>query len=114
MKEFIDGILDRFKKQEKSILYEPISAPKTQSQEHEMIMRDYDMVIKQNPSFVYAYFNRGNMRCNLRDFRAAIADYDEAIKHAKDLAAGAVLILATMSVVVGLLIFIPKFIALWS
>ena len=41
-------------------------------------------------------------------------DYDEAIKHAKDLAAGAVLILATMSVVVGLLIFIPKFIALWS
>ena len=41
-------------------------------------------------------------------------DYDEAIKHAKDLAVGAVLILATMSVVVGLLIFIPKFIALWS
>lgn len=40
--------------------------------------------------------------------------YDEAIKHAKDLAAGAVLILAVMSVVVGLLIFIPKFIALWS
>ena len=35
VKEFIDGILDRFKKQEKSILYEPISAPKTQSQEHE-------------------------------------------------------------------------------
>lgn len=41
-------------------------------------------------------------------------DYDEAIKHAKDLAAGAVLILAVMSVIVGLLIFIPKFIALWS
>lgn len=40
--------------------------------------------------------------------------YDEAIKHAKDLAAGAVLILAVMSVIVGLLIFIPKFIALWS
>ena len=53
---------------------------KQQSQEHEMIMRDYDMVIKQNPNFVYAYFNRGNMRCNLRDFRAAIADYDEAIR----------------------------------
>ena len=35
VKEFIDGILDRFKKQEKSILYEPISALKTQSQEHE-------------------------------------------------------------------------------
>lgn len=34
VKEFIDGILERFKKQEKSILYEPIPAPKTQSQEH--------------------------------------------------------------------------------
>ena len=27
--------------------------------EHEMITRDYDMVIKLNPGFVYAYFNRG-------------------------------------------------------
>lgn len=35
VKEFIDGILERFKKQEKSILYEPIPAPKTQSQERE-------------------------------------------------------------------------------
>lgn len=33
VKEFIDGILERFKKQEQSILYEPIFAPKTQSQE---------------------------------------------------------------------------------
>lgn len=41
-------------------------------------------------------------------------DYDEAIKHAKDLAAGAVLIVAIMSVVVGLLIFVPKIITLWS
>lgn len=33
VKEFIDGILERFKKQEKSIEYEPISAPKTHTQE---------------------------------------------------------------------------------
>lgn len=33
VKEFIDGILEKFKKQEKSILYEPIPAPKTQPQE---------------------------------------------------------------------------------
>ncbi len=48
--------------------------------EHEMIMRDYDMVIKLNPEFVYAYFNRGNLRCAQRDFRAAIQDYTEAIQ----------------------------------
>lgn len=33
VKEFIDGILKRFKKQEKSIEYEPISASKTHTQE---------------------------------------------------------------------------------
>ena len=33
VKEFIDGILERFKKQEKSIEYEPISTPKTHTQE---------------------------------------------------------------------------------
>ena len=33
VKEFIDGILKRFKKQEKSIEYKPISAPKTHTQE---------------------------------------------------------------------------------
>ena len=32
-KEFIDGILERFKKQEKSIEYEPIPAPKVHTQE---------------------------------------------------------------------------------
>lgn len=33
VKEFIDGILERFKKQEKSIEYEPIPAPKAHTQE---------------------------------------------------------------------------------
>ena len=50
-----------------------------QTYEHEMIVRDYDMVIRLNPDFIYAYFNRGNLRCAQHDFRAAIIDYDEAI-----------------------------------
>jgi SMC interacting uncharacterized protein involved in chromosome segregation len=33
VKEFIDGILERFKKQEKKIEYKPIPAPKTNTQE---------------------------------------------------------------------------------
>lgn len=41
VKEFIDGILERFKKQEKSILYEPIPAPKIQSQKREKRFRNY-------------------------------------------------------------------------
>ncbi|MDR1745821.1 MAG: tetratricopeptide repeat protein [Tannerella sp.] len=54
--------------------------------EHEMIFRDYDMVIQQNPEFVYSYYNRGNMRCVQRDFRAAILDYNEAILRDPDFA----------------------------
>lgn len=49
------------------------------SMEHEQIMRDYDMVISLNSGFVYAYFNRGNIRCIQKDYRAAIQDYNEAI-----------------------------------
>ena len=46
----------------------------------------------------------------------AIADlvspgYNEAIKRTKDLAAGAVLILAIAAAIVGLIIFVPKIIA---
>ncbi len=41
-------------------------------------------------------------------------EYDEAIKDTKDLAAGAVLILAIVAVCVGLLIFIPKIVAFFS
>lgn len=54
--------------------------------EHEMIVRDYDMVIKLNPDFVYVYFNRGNLRCSQKDFRAAILDYNEAIKREPEFA----------------------------
>ncbi|MDH6312189.1 tetratricopeptide (TPR) repeat protein [Parabacteroides sp. PFB2-10] len=46
---------------------------------HENIVRDYDKVIQLNPDFVYAWFNRGNLRCAQRDYRAAILDYNEAI-----------------------------------
>ena len=55
--------------------------------EHEQIIRDYDRVIQLNPSFVFAYFNRANLRCAQRDFRAAIVDYDEAIRRDPDFAA---------------------------
>lgn len=39
-------------------------------------------------------------------------DYDEAIKQAKDLAAGAVLLLAIAAAVIGVIIFLPKLLSL--
>ena len=62
----------------KSPVSDPTSAEvkdKKRAYEHEMITRDYDMVIRLNPGFVYAYFNRGNLRCAQRDFRASVEDY---------------------------------------
>ena len=53
---------------------------KERAYNHELITRDYDKCIQLAPEFVYAYFNRANLRCALRDYRAAIQDYTEAIE----------------------------------
>ena len=47
--------------------------------EFNRIIEDYNKVIELNPDFIYAYFNRANIRCTQQDFRAALPDYDEAI-----------------------------------
>jgi tetratricopeptide (TPR) repeat protein len=49
-------------------------------------MRDYDTVIQLNPDFVFAYFNKGNLYCLQKDFRSAIAQYNEAVKRHSDFA----------------------------
>ncbi len=65
---------------------EETSADTKKVYEQDLIIRDYDSVLKINPEFVYAYFNRGNMRCTQKDFRAAILDYNEVIKKEPDFA----------------------------
>ena len=54
--------------------------------ELELIGRDYDTCIRLNPDFVYAYFNKGNIRCMQKDYRSAILEYNEAIKRNPDFA----------------------------
>jgi tetratricopeptide (TPR) repeat protein len=56
------------------------------SYEFSLIMRDYDTVIQLNPDFVFAYFNRANIRCLQKDYRTALNDYNEAIKRNPDFA----------------------------
>jgi len=78
-----------FNSQPSSVNNQPLQAGFKDSKrayEHEMIVRDYDMVIKLNPDFVYAYFNRGNLRCSQKDFRAAVLDYNEAISREPEFA----------------------------
>jgi len=65
----------------------PYTQPKTDSKveetrwifEYDQIIQDYDKVIQLNPDFVYAYYNRANIRCFQKDFRQALVDYNEAI-----------------------------------
>ena len=45
-----------------------------------MLLRDYDEVIRQQPDFAFAYYNRANMLCTQRDYEAAIRYYTKAIE----------------------------------
>jgi tetratricopeptide (TPR) repeat protein len=48
--------------------------------EYDLIVKNYGKVIELNPEFVYAYYNRAEIRYKQNDFRAAILDYNEAIR----------------------------------
>ena len=61
-------------------------ADNKKSYDFNLIISDYETVIRLNPDFVYAYFNRANMRCMQKDYRAALMDYNEAIKRNPDFA----------------------------
>ena len=47
--------------------------------QYELMLRDYDSVIRLNPDFIYAYFNKGNIYCAKKDFRSAALEYNKAI-----------------------------------
>jgi tetratricopeptide (TPR) repeat protein len=48
--------------------------------EYELILRDFDAVIARQSNFIWAFYNRGNVRCLQKDYRTAITDYNEAIR----------------------------------
>jgi tetratricopeptide (TPR) repeat protein len=47
--------------------------------DYDQIIQDYNKVIQTDPEFVYAYYNRANIRCSQKNYREAVADYTEAI-----------------------------------
>lgn len=44
------------------------------------VREDLDRVIELAPDFVYAYYNRGNILAVMKDYRAALVDYNKAIE----------------------------------
>lgn len=47
---------------------------------YDVILNDLNQVIKLAPDFAYSYYNRGNIYTELKDFRAAIQNYDKCIE----------------------------------
>lgn len=54
--------------------------------DYELVMRDYERVLELAPDFLYAWYNRGNIRCLQRDFRNALIDYTKALELNPDFA----------------------------
>jgi len=54
--------------------------------EVEMIMRDLDKVIEQQPTFAFAYYNKANILCVQKDYKTAISNYTKAIECDSDFA----------------------------
>ena len=47
---------------------------------YEEILKEYEKIIKIDPNFIYAYYNRAEIFSIEKDFRAAISDYNKAIE----------------------------------
>lgn len=54
--------------------------------DYELVMRDYERVLELDPGFIYAWYNRGNIRCLQRDYRNALVDYTKALEINPDFA----------------------------
>ena len=50
------------------------------SVKYDEILRDYEEIIRIDPDFIYAYYNRAEIFTIEKDYRAAIADYSKAIE----------------------------------
>jgi len=52
----------------------------TSSMDFDIMLRDFDQVIRLQPDFVFAYYNKANILCAQREYKEAIDYYTHAIK----------------------------------
>jgi tetratricopeptide (TPR) repeat protein len=50
------------------------------------VIQDYNAVIELRPNLPFAYFNRANISCRLKNYNSAVVDYSKAISLDPDLA----------------------------
>ena len=51
-----------------------------------LVMQDLEKITEIAPGFIYAWYNRGNMRFMQKDYRSALEDYNRAIELNEDFA----------------------------
>ena len=54
--------------------------------DYELILRDYDHVLRLRPDFTFAYYNKANILCAKREYQEAIKQYTKAIELDNDFA----------------------------
>ena len=54
--------------------------------DYELMLRDYDQVIRLQPDFVFAWYNKANILCAQREYKQALTYYDKAIQLDPDFA----------------------------
>jgi tetratricopeptide (TPR) repeat protein len=52
----------------------------------DIMLRDYDQVLRLQPDFTFALYNKANILCAQRDWKDAISYYTQAIKQDTDFA----------------------------
>jgi len=77
----LNGAIENIKEKNKKV-----SVDNQPMFEVEMMMRDYEKVNELCPDFSFAYFNKANILCNQKDFKAAIANYSRSIEIDPDFA----------------------------
>ena len=70
----------------KLLEYKRAMGEMTDKADFELMMRDYDYVINNQPDFSFAYYNKANMLCIQQDFKAAISYYTQSIAIDSDFA----------------------------
>ena len=65
--------------EQKNELQTAIVADKKFAYDYEMIFRDYNKAIELSPDFCFAWFNRANLLCSLKDYKSAISSFTNAI-----------------------------------
>ncbi len=54
--------------------------------DYEIMLRDYDYILRLMPDMTFAYYNKANILCTQKEFNEAIRHYTKAIEYDPDFA----------------------------